>query len=95
MGKNSDKVMLGWYVPIEARRKFVEFCVEIGSLAQEDCAGALIIWQHLPAQIRELAKLQAKGLVEVDQNFWDQFRQGLELGIQAQSNIPPQKPDKT
>ena len=95
MVKDVEKIQTGWQVPVSCKDSFTEFCDRVGSLVQEDCAGALVIWQYLPAQLRELAKLQAKGLVEVDQKFWDQFHQGLELGIQAQSNIPPQKPDKT
>lgn len=90
MRKNKEKVALGWYVPVEAKRLFVEFCAGVGSVAQEDCAGALHIWQHLPAAIREQAKLQAKGLQAIDKVFWEQFRAGLELAIQARQGIPPE-----
>jgi hypothetical protein len=95
MAKTVEKIQTGWKIPVTCKDSFTKFCDEVGSLVQEDCAGALLIWQYLPAQIRELAKMHAKGVTKIDKKFWDQFRQGLELGIQAQSNTPPQKPDKT
>jgi hypothetical protein len=89
-----EKVQTGWIIPVKIKESFVTFCAEKGALAQEDCAGALVIWQYLPAQIREWAKLEAKGLPSIDKKFWEQFRHGLELGLQAQVNIQPNKPAK-
>ena len=94
MKKKEEKIKTGWPVPMSVKDSFVNFCAEMGTLAQEDCAGALLIWQYLPAQIRESARLEAKGIRAVDKNFWKHFRAGLELGIQAQLNNPPQKPGK-
>jgi len=91
MKKNEEKTKTGWPIPISVKDSFVNFCAEMGTLAQEDCAGALLIWQHLPAQIRESARLEAKGIRSLDKNFWKQFQAGLELGIQAQLNIQQQK----
>lgn len=86
--------MLGWYVPIDTRREFVDFCADIGTIAQDDCAGALIIWQHLPPAIREAAKRAAKLGAELpgqEKEFWRQFEAGLNMAIIARSNIQPQK----
>ena len=93
MEKNK-RSQANWLIPDEVKNSFVEFCASIGTIAQEDCAGALVIWQYLPPAIREQAKLQAKGIAALDKKFWDQFRSGLELGIQAQLNIQQQKKAK-
>jgi len=95
MTKISNKVTAGWPIPPDVKESFTKFCAEKGNLAQEDCAGALLIWQFLPAQIREYARLSAKGKAVVDDDFWEQFSKGLEMGIKAQSNIRPQKPGKS
>lgn len=97
MKKNAElneKVKTGWLVPVKLKESFVNFCAEKGNVAQEDCAGALLIWQHLPAQIREQARLEAKGIQSVDKTFWKQVSHGLELGIQAQLNIQQQTQEK-
>lgn len=88
------KITTGWRIPVKIKESFVGFCADVGALAQEDCAGALVIWQYLPAAVRERAKLEAKGKAAVDKNFWKQFRAGLELGIQAQLNIQQRKQAK-
>ncbi len=93
-GKMTKKIKTGWLVPIELKESFVNFCAEKGNVAQEDCAGALLIWQYLPAQIREQARLEAKGVQSVDKKFWKQFSLGLELGIQAQLSIQQQQQGK-
>ncbi len=94
MSKKKDKVTAGWPIPPEVKESFVEFCAEKGNLAQEDCAGALVIWQYLPAQIREWARVEAKGRPAVDPAFWDDFRRGLELGLRARLSNPPEMPVK-
>jgi len=94
MKRNIEKIKTGWYIPVPLKEQFVTFCADMGNLAQEDCAGALLIWQYLPAQIRESARLEAKGIRAVDKRFWKHFRAGLELGIQAQLDSLQQKPDK-
>ena len=95
MTKISDKVTAGWPIPPDVKESFVKFCAERGNLAQEDCAGALLIWQYLPAQIREYARLAAKGKKVVDDAFWEDFSKGLELGIKAQSRNRLQKLGKS
>lgn len=92
--RQDEKITTGWRVPAKIKESFVEFCAQVGALAQEDCAGALVIWPYLPAAVREQAKLEAKGIAAVDKKFWEQFRAGLELGIQAQLNIRQQKQKK-
>lgn len=83
MVKIVEKTKPGWAIPVDIKEEFVEFCAHIGAITQEDCAGALFIWQHLPAQIREYAKLQAKGAPIVDADFWDGLRRGIEVSVQA------------
>ena len=94
MKKSAEKAKLGWYVPRDCRDKFAQWCADNGLICQEDCAGALVIWQYLPAAVREQAKLEAKGIAPVDKKFWKQFRAGLELGEQAQLSIQRQKQEK-
>ena len=91
MSKNSDKSMLGWYVPVDCRNKFAQWCTNNGLICQDDAAGALTLWPYIPSAIREQAKLQAKGIAAVDEKFWDAFRAGLELALQAQPNIRQEK----
>ena len=76
--KMVKKVKTGWLVPVELKDSFVNFCAEKGNLAQEDCAGSLLVWQYLPAQIREQARLEAKGVHAVGRNFWVQFSHEIE-----------------
>jgi len=94
MAKLTVKSSTGWSIPKEVKEAFVNFCAQTGTLVQDDCAGALFIWQRLPAQIREWAKLAAKDAPGVDDHFWKDFAAGLQLGLQAQSNTPPKKPAK-
>ena len=70
MEKNLKKVKAGWMIPESARDSFTDFCVRKGTLAQEDCAGALVVWQHLPAQLREWAKAVTKGEKPARPEFW-------------------------
>ena len=95
MQKNLKKIATGWYIPIEVRERFTNFCNMKGTVIQEDFAGALTVWQHLPAEIRELAKLEAKGLRESDERFWADFEAGLRLGIHGQPVPPPVEPKKS
>ena len=92
--KNSvenEMITTGWEVPTSVKRSFTEFCTAGGSIIKEDCAGALIIWQHLPAQVRESARREAKGLLSsVEKDFWVAFEAGLNAGILAQLNIQKQ-----
>ena len=86
-----EVVQLGWKVPIGVRDSFATFSNKMGTVIQEDCAGALMIWPYLPAEIREQAKLAAKGLVEIDSVLWDEFHAGLRKGLKARGNTPPKK----
>jgi hypothetical protein len=92
MKKDDKKVAPGWYIPMEVREAFTAFCNLKGTVIQEDFAGALTVWRHLPAEIRELAKLEAKGLHPPEEQFWADFEAGLRLGIRAQqaSQPPPE-----
>lgn len=90
MVKNNEKSQTNWLIPNSVKESFTDFCVKSGTIAQDDCAGALLIWQYLPAVIREQAKLAAKGQGQIDKTFWDMFRAGLEIGL-TQHNIRRQK----
>ena len=81
--KNIEKIKTGWPIPETVKESFVEFCAHVGAIAQEDCAGALLLWQHLPSQLREMAKLDAKGSPVIDPDFWEGLKDGLEVSIQA------------
>lgn len=78
MKKNAEKTKTGWLIPINIKDLFVNFCAEMGNIAQEDCAGALLIWQYLPAQIREAARLEAKGAQKANKEFWENFRKSVQ-----------------
>ena len=94
MANSKEKIALGWEVSPEVKDSFRDFCIENGFVVQNDCAGALTIWPYLPAAIRERSKLQANGVAAIDEKFWEQFRAGLELALQARSNIQQEKPDR-
>jgi hypothetical protein len=70
MSKNIEKTQPGWQIPSTVKEHFDTFCVHVGHVAQEDCAGALILWPRMPAQIREWAKLEAKNDPQVEPVFW-------------------------
>lgn len=88
---NAEKVKTGWEIPIKVKEDFVNFCAEKSTLAQEACAGALVIFQLLPAQIREVAMLEAKGIGKVDRKFWDDYRKVIEWTIEDRLRNPPDK----
>jgi len=83
MKNNAEKVSTGWLIPSELKESFVSFCAKVGTLAQEDCAGALFVWQYLPPQIREWAKLEAKSESVFDQEFWEGLCAGLEVSLRS------------
>lgn len=72
----------GWPIPPTVKEAFTDFCKEVGTLAKDDCAGALFVWQYLPAQIREWAKLDAKGTPAVQKEFWMVLEVGFGRAIE-------------
>jgi hypothetical protein len=82
MKKMEKKTKTGWPIPVTIKDLFVSFCAEKGNIAQEDCAGALFLWQYLTPDIRELARLVAKGSKKIDKKFWENFQKSLSLAIQ-------------
>ena len=70
MIKKEEKIKVGWTIPEQVKDDFVTFCARKGTLAQEDCASALVVWQHLPATLREWAKAVAKGEKPCIPEFW-------------------------
>ena len=91
MSKINEKVKTGWYIPTAIKESFVEFCAHKGAITQEDCAGALFLWQHVPARLREWAKLEAKDSPVVEGDFWDGLHDGLDASIQALLESQPHK----
>lgn len=89
-----DNMTLGWIIPKKVKDDFVKFAESVGSRIQEDCAGALIIWQHLPAELREQAKLAAKGECQLDEDFWKEFSAGLKYAFYGQQKILQKKAKK-
>lgn len=89
----NGKIQIGWRLPPGLKDKFSNFCDDPNSGSmEEEAAGALYIYMHLPEKIRELAKLEAKGVSMVESEFWDEFGEGLQLGIKAQlKNQPPKR----
>jgi len=81
MSTESKTVAPGWKIPSATKDAFREFTANAGTVTQEDCAGALFIWQHLPAQIREWARMDAKGEPRVDPGFWAELHNGMEKSI--------------
>ena len=79
MKNNNKKTKTGWPIPIKIKDLFVNFCADKGNIAQEDCAGALFLWQYLPPDIRELARLVAKGSKPIDKKYWENFQKSLLL----------------
>ena len=74
--KQPDEIsQTGWRIPRNAREKFVAWCDRMGTKAQEDCAGALIVWPRLPSSLREKAKLVAKEIVADDEDYWKRFQE--------------------
>jgi hypothetical protein len=94
MVKKSEKIKPGWYIPKGVKDSFANFCTDNGDIIQDSAAGAYVIWQYLPSQIREQAVLEAKEIPSVDKNFWDEFRKGLEKAILDQLHSQPQRPEK-
>lgn len=70
----------GWPVPRETKEEFTDFTRAEGTLAQADCAGALFIWQYLPAQLRQRAKRDSQTVPRKDEAlaFWIRFAAALD-----------------
>ena len=93
--ENHEKTQVGWRLPTGLRDAFVDFCVKTDrDSMEEEAAAALHIYMHLPEKIRELAKLETKGVSMVESEFWDDFGEGLQLGIKAQLKNQKPKPKK-
>ena len=84
MAQNMDTTKTGWPIPTKVKDDFVEFCARVETHAQADCAGALFLWLHMPPQIREWAKLAAKGEDAMPPEFWTGLREGLADSLPSQ-----------
>ncbi len=91
--ENHEKTQVGWRLPAALRDLFVGFCAKTDrDSMEEEAAAALHIYMHLPEKIRELAKLETKGVSMVEPEFWSDFDKALELGIKAQ--LKSQRPKR-
>lgn len=93
MAKESRKKQVTWMVPVKLYEDFKGFCGDGGTILQDDAAGALWLWQRIPAQIRQDAKLAAKGIHRMDEEFWEFFQAGLDAAYRVQVKSPVRKPD--
>jgi hypothetical protein len=91
---SSGLVQLGWKVPENVREQFVSFCEMHGGKVQDEAAGALVVWQNLPSEIRDWAKLSSKGMVPADKEFWKIFQEGLRQAWRARLDTQHEKPDR-
>lgn len=73
--KKIDTTKPGWNLPVPVRDKFAEWCQSMGTKAQNDCAGALVVWPLLPASVRETAKMVANGIIPYNDEYWQRFQQ--------------------
>lgn len=94
MIKKLETTKPGWNLPVPVRDKFSEWCQNMGNKAQDDCAGALVVWPLLPASVREAAKMVAKGIIPYNEDYWERFQQmaqKLEICLNNRKNnhIPP------
>lgn len=91
---NKELTNVGWQIPVAVRDRFTAFSDRVGNKIQEDCAGALIVWLYLPAQLREWARLEAKGCSAVGEGFWEGFAEGLAAELQRLGNSQQIEKDK-
>ncbi len=88
--KRTDWVPMTRREPQRVLDHFSAFCHRIGGKIDEEQAGAKWLWPYVPAALREQAKLAAKGLAEVDEEFWVRFGAGLEAALAARAAIQRQ-----
>ena len=69
-----DTVKPGWEIPRKLKDEFTEFCTRMGTLYQEDFAGALFLWPYLPDDLRQEAKLAAKDQSEIPSETWKSLK---------------------
>lgn len=62
--KQIELVSLGWKVPEPTKDRFIEFCTDVGVRYQDGCAGAMVAWEYLPANVQQQAIKAARGLAE-------------------------------
>lgn len=94
MTKFFEKVKPGWAIPIVTKELFVNFCDDVGSTVQEDFAGSLLLWTKLPANIRELIKKEAKGILPADKDFWNGLSLLISASVQAHEENRKEPPEK-
>jgi hypothetical protein len=88
-GTKTETVAVGWEIPISVKDQFTDFCIKVGGHYQHECAGALLAWQHLPAEVREFAKLEAKGQPpDTPEEFWKGLAAALKAGFQVLRETP-------
>lgn len=94
MTKKDAKIKTGWEISVSVKDKFTDWCAENGQVIQTAVAGALTVWPCLPPRIRQLALMEAQGVIDPQTEFWAEFERGLEVGIHAQLLHQQEKPSK-
>lgn len=94
MLKRIEKTKPGWYIPIDVKDKFVNFCSDVGEIIQNDMAGALWLWCYMPPDIRELAKLAAFGKLNLPEKAWREFGRSVQAGVLSQQESPDETSKK-
>jgi len=55
------RVKAAWPIPSRVKTAFVDFCNHAGCVTQDSCAGALLCWEYLSADIQRAAIRKANG----------------------------------
>ena len=55
-----EEIPVNWKVPEDVKTKFQRYCDQMGETNKKSLAGAMVLWQHMPASIQRIAKLEIK-----------------------------------
>lgn len=92
--ETKDREKLGWLFRVTAIETFKSFCDRIGGNYGENASAAMMLWPQLPPELREAMMLVAQGRIEMDTEFWEQFRAGYTMAQKALRNIHKEKRDE-
>ena len=79
-----ERVKTAWFVPPKVKDAFVNFCNQMGCVTQDSCAGALLCWEYLSADIQRAAIRKANGEdIDLAAYFPEAIRPGSSRAEQA------------
>ena len=81
----------GWPMPRPLKEKFVKFADDVDGKVQGECAGAIWLWMQMPPIVRELAKLEAKGISITADGWWESFARKLAESMNGLRFVPDDK----